>query len=61
MIRLIQRSDIGRTSVRMGGIVVQLPDGEKILASDVGKVLRYRREKPVDQQVHIIEREPANV
>lgn len=57
MIQLIQRSDIGRTTIKMGDKIIQLPRGEKILASDVGKVLRYRREKPVAQQLTIIERD----
>ena len=61
MIQLIQRSDIGRTTIKMGTVLVSLPKGEKILASDVGKVLRYRREKPAGKQLTIIEREMANV
>lgn len=61
MIQLIQRSDIGRTAIKIGGELIQLPKGEKILASDVGNVLRYRREKPAGKQLTIIEREMANV
>ena len=61
MIQLIQREHVGRTAIKIGGKLIQLPKGEKILASDVGKVLRYRREKPAGKQLTIIEREMANV
>lgn len=60
MIQLIQREHVGRTTVKMGKELIQLPEGEKILASDVGKVLRYRREKPANKQLSIVERELIN-
>ena len=58
--QLIQREHVGRTAVKIGGELIQLPKGEKILSSDVGKVLRYRREKPAGKQLSIVEREMAN-
>lgn len=61
MIQLIQREHVGRTTIKFGKELIQLPKGEKILSSDVGKVLRYRREKPAGKQLSIIERELANV
>lgn len=60
MIQLIQHQHVGRTTVKIGKELIQLPKGEKILASDVGKVLRYRREKPAGKQLSIVERGIAN-
>lgn len=60
MIQLIQHQHVGRTAVKMGNELIQLPDGDRILPSDVGKVLRYRREKPAGKQLSIVEREMAN-
>lgn len=57
MIQLIQKAHVGKTTVKMGTEFVSLPKGEKILPTDVGKVLRYRRERPVNRQLTIIVRQ----
>lgn len=59
MIYQIQREDIGRHTIRMGTITVPVPNG--IITRDhVGKVLRYRRQRPIKQQVDIIVRETSH-
>lgn len=58
MITLIETKHIGKKTFKMGTITVSLPT--IITTEHVGMVVRYRRQRPTNQQVDIIRRELVN-